>query len=82
MTPRALKKQLEDFSIMKAKKDLIWNEKLLKHKRHLECIGNFGSLEDALTMIESGEQGSPLQERVASIRMDQSPVGVGTLHQW
>ncbi|PVF97648.1 hypothetical protein CPB86DRAFT_826310 [Serendipita vermifera] len=42
----------------------------MKASRILECIRHFGPLEDVLTMIKSGEQGSPLQKRVANIRKD------------
>jgi hypothetical protein len=39
-------------------------------KVRVGCMKTFGSLEDILTMIEEGDQGTPLRTRVDAIRQD------------
>jgi hypothetical protein len=37
----------------------------------IDLLKSFGSLEDVLAMIEEGDQGAPLRERVKAIREDE-----------
>jgi hypothetical protein len=40
------------------------------NKVRVGCMKTFGPLEDILTMIEEGDQGTPLRTRVDAIRQD------------